>query len=168
MVGKVLGYLGMLVIAGVLGQTMVTTYYLAQIDQGLNSSLKSTNNLIQIQNSIVHKNQALQNVVSTTSEMAKQLTATLQQTVIIDQHIHSIDALNADTLAINRGLVTIGNQSGQTLSSVTGNMRQLTQVTQGLNNSITRLDQLIQQDRANMDLMKSYADQMNQKTPGVG
>lgn len=168
MIRKILGYLGMVAVAGVLAQTMVTTYYLAQIDHGLNSSLKSTKDLIQIQNSIVHKNQALQGVVNTTQDMAGRLDATLQETNMIDQHIHMINALNAQTLAINHGLVTIGNQSGQTLSNVANNMQQLSQETAGLNNSITRLDQLIQQDRANMDRMKAYADQMNSKTPGVG
>lgn len=167
MIGKVLGYLGMLVVAGVLAQTTVTTYYLAKIDAGLHSSLQSTTDLIQIQNTIVHKNQALQGVVLTTQEMSKRLDATLKLTQIVDMHIHSIDALNADTLTINRGLVTIGDNSGQILSKVSTNTGALAQTTQDLSHSMGQLDRLIEEDRANMDQMKAYADQMNQKTPGV-
>lgn len=165
MIRKVLGYAGMLVVAALLAQTMVTTYYLAQIDAGLNSSLKSTTGLIQIQNTIVHKNQTLQGVVQTTAEMANRLKGTLSQTELIDENIHNIDALNSDTLAINQGLVNIGNKSGQTLSGVAQNMKQLAQETKGLSNSLTDLNQLITQDRVNMDQMKGYANQMNQKTP---
>ncbi|MCF8563962.1 hypothetical protein LLE49_04325 [Alicyclobacillus tolerans] len=167
MIGKIAGYAGMLVVAGLLAQTMVTTQYLAKIDKGLNSSLQSTSTLVSIEGSIIKKNQALSGVVDTTKQMSKNLNATLAVSQAIDGHIHLIDKYNADTLGINRQLVGLGSSSGQTLQGVSSNMSQLAHATQSLGNSISTLDQLIQQDRKNLDQMKTYADEMNNKTPGV-
>lgn len=164
---KILGYLGMAVAAGLLVQTMVTTYYLAKIDSGLNTSLDSTGSLITIQEAIIDKNHAVKDVITTTKQMDKQLEGTLAVTQGIRTNIKLINDFNAATLDLNQNMVTSGSASGQSLQTISSGMGQLKQSTEQLFNALVNLNQITTQDRNNLRQMKSYTEQMNNKIPGV-
>jgi hypothetical protein len=168
MVGKVLGTIGVVALFGVLAQTLMTTYYLAKIDIGLNSSLDSTRRLVAVEQAIIDKNKTLGTVIRQTEQMDSQLGQTLQQTLTIEQHIFRINELNAATLTINRNMAQVGGTGAQTLADITNTMTNLNQATLSLGNYLMALRQVVMQDRQNMDLMKQYTDEMNQKTPEVG
>jgi septal ring factor EnvC (AmiA/AmiB activator) len=167
MVGKVLGTIGVVALFGILTQTLVTTYYLAKIDIGLNSSLDSTRRLVSVEHAIIDKNKALADVIQQTAHMDQQLQTTLETTQTIEQHILRINDLNAATLTINRRMAAVGAAGTRTLSDVSSAMASLNQATMSLGNYLAVLRQVVMQDRANLDLMKQYTDEMNQKTPGV-
>jgi methyl-accepting chemotaxis protein len=164
---KVLGYVGMTVMAGLLAQTMVTTYYLGKIDKGLTVSLDSTTQLISIQKAIVEKNESLKDVVSTTQAMDQQLQLTLKATQGIRANILRINELNGATLQLNQHMMTSGTASNQSLDSIYTGMTQLKQSTEELYASLDRLNGITQQDRSNLQQMKAYTEQMNRKIPGV-
>lgn len=160
-------YVGMCAVIALLGQQMVTTYYLAKIDTGLNSSLHSTKSLATIESAIIDKNQALKDVASTTQAMDQQLMLTLAATQTIDTHIHKIDDLNGATLHINQGLVQLGQQGGSTLTTTASNLQQFAKSISTLKTSLAQLDQTIQTDASNLHDMKAQTDMMNRKVPGV-
>lgn len=164
---KILGYLGMTVVIGLLTQTMVTTFYLGKIDQGLYTSLDSTSQLISIQKAVVEKNESLKDVVNTTRDMDQQLQFTLKATQGIRANILKINELNGSTLQFNQNMLASGTESNQSLGSISTGMTQLRQSTEDLNNALARLNQITQQDRSNLQQMKLYTQQMNQKIPGV-
>lgn len=168
MIGKVLGTIGVVALFGVLAQTQVTTYYLAKIDIGLNSSLDSTRRLVTVEQAIIDKNKTLGTVIQQTKQMDQQLASTLSETLTIEQHIFRINDLNAASLTINREMAQVGNAGAQTLTDVSDTMSKLNQATLALGNYLASLRQVVLQDRQNMDLMKQYTDEMNQKTPEVG
>jgi hypothetical protein len=166
-VRTVLLYAGMCAVVALLGQQMVTTYYLAKIDTGLNSSLHSTKSLATIESAIIDKNKALRDVTSTTQAMDQQLMLTLSATQTIDTHIHKIDELNAATLKINQGLVQIGQQGGTTLTTTATSLQQFADSISTLKSALAQLDQTIQRDAGNLHDMKAQTDMMNRKVPGV-
>lgn len=167
MLVKVLGYVGMAAVVGLLVQTMATTFYLAKIDQGLSTSLDSTSQLITIQQAIIEKNQSLQDVINTTHQMDSQLLLTLKATQGIRTNILQINQLNGASLELNQGMTVSGKESNVSLGSISAGMAQLKQSTEQLYNSLARLSQFTKQDSANLHQMKLYSDQMNQKVPGV-
>jgi type VII secretion effector (TIGR04197 family) len=160
-------YLGMCIVVALLVQQMVTTYYLAKIDVGLNSSLHSTSQLASIQQAIIDKNKALQDVVTTTKAMDGQLGVTLQTTQTIDVHIHRIDDLNVSTLKVNQGLVGLGQQSGSALTTTASSLQQFSESISKLKTYLSQLNQTIQSDVVNIHDMKAQTDTMNSKVPGV-
>lgn len=164
---KVLGYVGMTVVVGLLVQTMVTTYYLGKIDKGLNTSLDSTTQLISIQKAVVEKNASLTDVINTTRAMDQQLQLTLKATQGIRANILRINELNGATLQLNQNMLASGTESNQSLASISSGMNQLKQSTEDLYTALARLKQITQQDRSNLQQMKTYTQQMNQKIPGV-
>lgn len=168
MMGKVMGYVGMTVVVGLLAQMMVTTYYLGKINVGLSDSLDSTKRLIGIQQSIIEKNKALEQVVNTTKEMDTQLVSTLAVTNSIRTNILKINELNGATLQLNRNMEVFAGQSGVSLQAIAKSTGQLQTSTQSLHDSLTKLYRYIDRDRANLQQMKAYTDQMNAKVPGVG
>lgn len=160
-------YVGMCAVVALLLQQMVTTYYLAKIDTGLNSSLRSTASLATIESAIIDKNHALRDVVATTQGMDRQLGDTLQATQTIDAHIHKIDDLNGATLQINQGLVKLGQQGGASLTTSAASLRDFSTSMAQLKASLSQLDQTIQSDASNLHDMKAQTDTMNRKVPGV-
>jgi uncharacterized protein YoxC len=164
---KLLGYLGLAGLIGLLIQTMVTTYYLSKIDTGLTVNLQTTKQLIGIEHAINEKNKALQEVASTATQMDLQLNGTLQTTKEIHANINQIDQLNDATLQANQSMVTLGAQTGQTLNGISQNMEQLKQSLEALSDSLSKLYDWTNQDRNNMAQMKQATDNMNQKVPGV-
>jgi hypothetical protein len=168
MIGKVLGTIGVVALFGVLVQTLVTTYYLAKIDIGLNSSLDSTRRLVAVEQAIIDKNKTLGTVISQTQKMDQQLGQTLQETLTIEQHIFRINELNGATLTINRSMAQVGSAGARTLADIGSTMAGLNQATLALGNYLAALRQVVIEDRRNMDLMRQYTDEMNAKTPEVG
>jgi methyl-accepting chemotaxis protein len=164
---KVLKYTGMAVVIGLLLQTMVTTYYLGRIDAGLNTSLDSTEKLIEAQKIIIEKNGALHDVVEATKGMDQQLLATLEKTKAIHSNIDQINDWNYRTLLANQKMQTIGAQSDESLQEIAAGMGQLKSSTEELSKSMAKLNSLVSQDRQNLDQMKAYTDEMNRKLPGV-
>lgn len=167
MIGKILGYTGLVAVIGLLLQTMATTYYLGKINSGLNTSLQSTSQLISIQNAVIEKNQSLHDVIATTKAMDQQLQTTLQTTQGIRSNILKINEINAATLEVNGRMAVSGSNSNQSLEGISTGMGQLRQSTEALYNSLVKLNELTGRDRANLHQMKAYTDQMNQKVPGV-
>ncbi|GAX90290.1 hypothetical protein [Effusibacillus lacus] len=167
MIIKILKYAGMAAVIGLLLQTMFTTYYLAKIDSGLNASLDSTAKLIEVQKVIIEKNGALQEVVETTKQMDQQLLVSLEATKTIHSNIEQINKWNYQTLVLNRNMMGIGAESDRSLQDISSGMSQLKQSTAKLNRSLARLKELVRQDRANLELMKQYTDEMNRKVPEV-
>ncbi|HEU4963855.1 MAG TPA: hypothetical protein VFV52_08385 [Bacilli bacterium] len=164
---KIMGYLGMTVVIGLLAQTLVTTFYLAKIDAGLRASLDSTERLVGVQEAIIGKNQALQQVVSTTQAMDRKLTQTLQATQAVHGNISRINELNAVSLQLNQGMVQLGASSGADIEGIASGMRQLHEATSDLKASLAKLGQWTEQDRGNLDKIKAYTEQMNRRIPGV-
>jgi hypothetical protein len=165
MLSKLLGFLGLLVLVGLLVQTMITTYYLGKIDKGLRSSLQSTENLLAIQQSIVSKNEKLQEVIATTKAMDGQLTATLQATQSVHRNISEINRLNRSTLDINQNMLVLSNSSGQGLQGIAAGMGQLKKSTGDLLQSLTGLSKWVGQDHGNLTKMRDYTESMNQRLP---
>jgi hypothetical protein len=161
---KLLG-LGVLVV--LLADTMLTTNALKKIDRGLDQSLDSTSRMILVQEAIVQKNAALDDVIQTTQAMDAQLTQTLDATKNVQTHIDSIVALNAQTLEINQSLVKLGDGGHQTLGGIAKDMNSIQTSAGELYSALTRLQQTVRRDSSNLGKMRTYADQMNAKVPGV-
>lgn len=164
---KWLYYLGTIVLLGFLVQQMVTTYYLAKIDGGLHSSLRSTARLGTIQTEIIHKNQSLHNVLAATQDISGQLQLTLKETQIIDGNIHQIDNLNLATLRVNQVLTGLGSQGQNTLGAIAASMQTLQQKISSLSGPLSQLDDTIHSDRSLLHDMRAQTDRMNAKVPGV-
>lgn len=164
---KVGSYIGMIVTIGILADLMTTTFELARIDKGLNSSLSSTSQLVSIEQTVTQKNQALGGLLKTTQQMSKQLGGLADTTSGIHQNISEIGQLNADTLKLNIEQESIAANSGQTLGQVIASLTSLEHATQSLSTALSGLDRVIQEDRSNLDQLRSATRTMDQKTPGV-
>jgi predicted dinucleotide-utilizing enzyme len=151
----------------VLVQQVATTVYLAKIDYGLRSSLQSTHQLAEIQNSIIEKNNALNGLASTARQMNRQLGATLVVTEQIDVNIGAINHLNKATLDINQTLVSTGQHSHTNLTGVAQQLAKLNQSISAISQSIGGLDSILASDAAALNDMKLQTDRMNSKVPGV-
>jgi len=167
MIGKVLGYVGMAVLFGVLVQTMVTTHHLMRIDQGLQESLDSTERLVGIQEAIIEKNDALAGVVETTNAMDEQLRATLGATKQVHANIREINALNGATLELNEGMAVLTAETGDGLEEVAGGLQTLQGSTVELRKALEQLGVLIREDRSRISKIRGYTEEMNRKVPGV-
>ena len=167
MIMKVLGYVGMALVIGLLVQTMMTTYHLMRIDSGLKESLESTERLVEIQEAIIEKNDALAGVVETTKKMDAQLQATLGATKQVHANITQINELNAATLEVNKGMAVLGAHTGTGLQDVSGGLGTLNSSVNELKKALEELGLLIRDDRSNLAKIRSYTEQMNRKVPGV-
>ncbi|MBL0385282.1 hypothetical protein JJB07_01370 [Tumebacillus sp. ITR2] len=163
-VWKILG-LGVLIV--LLADTMLTTHALKKIDRGLDQSLDSTSRMIQIQEAIVQKNAALDDVIQTTQVMDTQLSATLTATQNVQTHIDTIVQLNDQTLKINQSLAGLGGDGQKTLEGISTDMGKLHTSAGELYTALTKLQATVKRDSTNMAAMRGYADQMNAKVPGV-
>lgn len=164
---KLASYIGMVVTLGILVDLMTTTFELARVDKGLNSSLTSTSQLVSIEQAVTKKNAALPGVLKTTDEMNGQLRGIESTTASTRKNIDLIAALNAGTLQLNVEQAAIASNSGKALGAVITDLAQLERATSSLGTELGTLDHVVQQDRANLDQMKSDTATMNQKTPGV-
>ncbi|GMA50045.1 hypothetical protein GCM10025857_14020 [Alicyclobacillus contaminans] len=153
-------------LVGLLAQQILTTSYLGKIDVGLRSSLQSTKQLSTVESSIIQKNHALAGLADTTRTMREQLAETLQVTQSINQNIHTIDNLNAATLNVNQLLVGLGHQSQAHLSTIAGQLSQLTATLQQMNGQLNLLSSVIQADAATLHDMRAQTAVMNSKVPG--
>jgi hypothetical protein len=155
------------VACAVLVQQVATTFYLAKIDYGLRSSLQSNQQLAEIQNSIIEKNNALKGLASTARQMNQQLGATLVVTQQIDENIGAINHLNKATLDINRILVSTGQHSDANITGVAQQLVRLNQSISIISQSIGGLESILASDTAVLHDMKLQTDRMNSKVPGV-
>ncbi len=164
---KLVSYIGMVVALGILVDLMTTTFELARVDKGLNSSLQSTSQLVSIEQAVTKKNAALPGVLKTTEQMNGQLKGIASTTAATRNNINLIASLNAGTLQLNIEQAAIASNSGKAIGAVIQDLAQLQKATSSLGKELASLDHVIQQDRANLDQMKSATATMNQKTPGV-
>ncbi|MDQ0189615.1 hypothetical protein JI721_09030 [Alicyclobacillus cycloheptanicus] len=164
---KIGHYIAMIVTIGILADLMTTTFELARVDKGLNTSLRTTAQLVSIEQAVNQKNAALAGVLRTTKQMSSQIATLEQAAAATRRNIVSIDQLNADTLKLNTEQQAISTNSAQALGKVIGGLTSLEKATASLGQSVSALDKVIQQDRANLDALKADTDTMNRKTPGV-
>lgn len=167
MVRKIIGYAILIGLVGALCVTGLTTISLYNIDRSLTSSLSSTRQLVAVQRAIIEKNSALGDVVSTTESMGTTLSNTLHSTQSIRNQIHLIDRLNEETLFVNQTMSRHGVKSSQQLSLIHSNLATLTSSMSSVYDTLNRLNQIISNDKSNLDRIHGDADEMNQKLPGV-
>lgn len=164
---KIASLVGMTVVVGLLAFTVPTTVSLAKLDAGLQSSLQSTRALVGVQKSVIDKNQSLGPLLQAAQDMKGKLKSTEQVTAQLNQNIASINQLNTDTLRINQAIGQQASESATNLAGIAQNLKALDDSTNSLAMTLQRLNQLVTQDEAGLAQMRSAADQMNSKVPGV-
>lgn len=167
MVKRVLYIAGLVTTLGLLGMTVPTTVQLMKIDHGLSTSLSATSKLVAVQSSIIEKNTHLKSVIDTANDMSKHLQVTRTTTDAIEQNIAKIDALNYQTLLLNRAMTQSAAQSGTSLRAISSEMSSLHEATNALAQTLQTLKQSLMQDAANLSAMEQDVRGMNAKTPGV-
>lgn len=164
---KVLGYviLGGMTVA--LAQTLMTTVNLVRVDSGLNSSLKSTRELVQLNHAIIHNNQSLPQVVKESKQASHQLKTTLLATNKVAQNIKAINKLNSKTLGLNQEIAHSGTNNAQSLQQIVDSTKALKSSLQQVKQNLQTLKSITDADRQYLNSMRQSANTMNKKTPGV-
>ncbi|QQE78287.1 hypothetical protein [Alicyclobacillus sp. SO9] len=165
---QVLGYVVLGGMTVVLAQTVMTTVNLVRVDSGLNSSLQSTRQLVQVNHAIIRNNKALPAVVKESQQAAIQLQTTLQATQKVAQNIQAINHLNSETLAVNQQIAQTGNNNAKSLQQVVDSTKALKSSLQQVQQNLQTLKSITDADKRYLSSMRQSANTMNKKTPGVG
>ncbi|MCI0183774.1 hypothetical protein [Sulfoacidibacillus ferrooxidans] len=164
---KIIGIIGILAVCGGLGLTIPTTIQLAKIDTSLNRSLRSTEQLVAVQQAVVQKNKNLDQVLTLTKQLNASLLPTVTTTSQLEKNIADIDELNQVTLHTNDEMKSSSSISGQNLGDIADYMQSLLRSINTLATSVHSLNQVVASDQTNLDQMRTATAQMDQKVPGV-
>ncbi|MDP9727727.1 hypothetical protein FY534_12825 [Alicyclobacillus sp. TC] len=158
---------GTVAILAVLGVMLPTTVQLTRLNLGLNSSLRSTQQLVIAEQEIVTKNKSLPLLVQTAEKMTQRIEATVTETGAIHDNIVRINQLNSDVLAMNQAMMSPTGESAATLAKVNANLLAITEAAQQMQQSVASLDQVLGQDASNLSQIETATQTMNQKVPEV-
>ncbi|KPV41977.1 hypothetical protein [Alicyclobacillus ferrooxydans] len=167
MLGKVVSSVGAVVVLGLLGMTVPTTVRLSQLDVGLRSSLHSTSQLVDVESAIIQNNKSLTTLMNTANSMNQTLRTTNQTTGQLEQNIALINKLNEQTLQINDSIGGQTKAGAAHLASIAASLHQLDGSMTNLEQTLSALGGMVQQDVGNMNQMKQAVHSMNSKVPGV-
>jgi len=166
LVKKVAGVLCMMGAAGLLINSMVMTFYLYKIDRGLSENLQSIMALGQFQQSVIEKNEELNDMLFTVGEIDQGMNGTITRTAQLLALLSQVVDLNTQTLQLNRDMASVSRQSGATISQVKAHVKSLQPHTEQMKTYMEQLKQLSDSDVKKLDSIRRSTDQMNRKIPG--
>ncbi|WP_047150765.1 hypothetical protein [Aneurinibacillus tyrosinisolvens] len=166
MIKKLAGILGVLVLSGLLINSMLMTFYLKKIDSGLNENLHSVRALGQLQKSIIDKNGELTGMIGTIGQIDGGLDAAIDRTSRLLVLLTQVVNLNADTLQINNAMEQSSLQSGATITSVNQSLKTVGPYTAQMKGYLESLKKTAASDAQKMNDIRQSAERMNQKLPG--
>ncbi|NGQ94291.1 hypothetical protein G3578_03765 [Brevibacillus sp. SYP-B805] len=166
-VKKGLAILGILLLSGLLVNSMVMTYYLKKIDSGLNENLKSTQELAHYQESMLAKNGELQNMLSTVGTIDAGMDQAVARTSRLLFLLAQVVDLNAQTLQLNQDMESVSRQSGSAIAEVNRLVRELNPQTTWMKAYMEQIQQAAESDAENLDAIRRSTEKMNRKLPGV-
>jgi hypothetical protein len=166
MIKKLAGKVGVLVLSGVLINSMLMTFYLKKIDSGLNENLHSVRALGQLQKSIIDKNGELDGMIDTIGQIDGGLNAAVDRTSKLLVLLTQVVDLNADTLQINSTMEQSSRQSGATIANVNQSLKAIQPYTAQMKGYLESLKKTAASDMEKMNALRQSTDRMNQKLPG--
>jgi hypothetical protein len=163
---KLVGIIGVLVLSGLLINSMLMTFYLKKIDSGLNVNLQSVRALGELERSIIHKNGELTGMIDTIHQVDHGLDSTVSHTSNLLTLITQVVNLNAGSLQINNMMEKSAQQSGATIANVHKSLQAVAPYTAQMKQYLESLKKTAASDTQKMQAIRQSTDRMNQKLPG--
>jgi uncharacterized protein YoxC len=162
---RVLKVVGVVVVAGLLAQSMIMTAYLKKLDSALNQNLDTANQLLQAQRDIKNKNAVLNDMADSTQVLSQRLDVALAKTQTISSLITQLLAINAKTKQVQDQLVVLLKNNANTMQTINQSIGGLKSNTSQLAAQIEQLQAIVRMDSASLQSVAASAAEMNKKLP---
>ncbi|MFC4766563.1 hypothetical protein [Effusibacillus consociatus] len=162
---SVLSTIGTVVVAGLMIQSIVMTSTMKKLDTGMNENLKSTKQLLSVQQEIQEKNNVLNQSLQTTKALNDKFGESVAKAQQIDSLVAQVVAANSQIMQLNQQNVGLTGASGQQLTKIKQTLTQLLESNNTLKNYLSQLKQTTDSDVYWLGEIKKSSDNLNRKMP---
>ena len=157
--------LGVLVLAGLTGQSSVLAFKLWRLNQALTTNLASTNQLVSVEHTMVAKNRVLTSMLHITQSLNGSLATLNQHTGGITNQVAALESMNQATNQAEGSIVTESATAATAAGQVDGQVASLIHSTETLSASLSSLSQVSLAEVQAMQKLLANAKLIEEKTP---
>ncbi|MBA4543572.1 MULTISPECIES: hypothetical protein [Thermoactinomyces] len=164
---KFLKILAILVLSGLLINSITMTQQMKKIEASLEDNLESIQKLNQVQASIIRKNEELGQMSNTLNKLDQNLDQVIGKTGETLALLTEVVRYNSGSLALNEQMEKSSKNAGTQISAVDSSMSALAPYLSDLDQLLKQLAATAKKDEQHLNDIYHSTRELNQKTPGV-